>query len=148
MVLAGLTLVSFLLLLDDTAVAVALPAIQRQLGLSLSGLEWVINAYTLTLAVLMLLAGQLADRHGRRRMFLTGLAVFTIASLASGVAQSAGLLIAARALQGVGAALVAPASLSIIAVTFPERERGAARRSASGPASRRPRSASARCSAR
>lgn len=123
-VLAGLTLVSFLLLLDDTAVSVALPSIRRQLGLGLSGLEWVVNGYTLPLAALMLLAGQLADRHGRRRMFLIGLAVFTFASLLAGVAADGGTLIAARGVQGIGAALVAPASLAIIADRFPEDERG------------------------
>lgn len=123
-VLASLTLVSFLLLLDDTAVALALPAMRRQLGFGLTGLEWVINGYTLPLAALMLLAGQLADRHGRRRVFLIGLAIFTLASLLAGIAGDTAMLIGARALQGVGAALVAPASLSIIAVTFPERERG------------------------
>jgi EmrB/QacA subfamily drug resistance transporter len=123
-VLAGLTLVSFLLLLDDTAVSVALPSIRRQLGLGLSGLEWVVNGYTLPLAALMLLAGQLADRHGRRRMFLIGLAVFTLASLLAGIAADGATLIAARGVQGIGAALVAPASLAIIADTFPDDERG------------------------
>ncbi len=123
-VLGSLTLVSFLLLLDDTAVALALPAIRRQLGLGLTGLEWVVNGYTLPLAALMLLAGQLADRHGRRRVFLIGLAIFTLASLLAGIAGDATTLISARALQGVGAALVAPAALSIIAATFPAGERG------------------------
>lgn len=75
--LASLTLVSFLLLLDDTAVALALPAMRRQLGFGLAGLEWVINGYTLPLAALMLLGGKLADRLGRRRVFLIGLAIFT-----------------------------------------------------------------------
>ena len=79
--LAGLTLVTFLLLLDDTAVAVALPAIQRRLGLGLNGLEWVVNAYTLTIAAFTLLAGRLGDRDGRRRILLTGLAIFTVTSL-------------------------------------------------------------------
>jgi EmrB/QacA subfamily drug resistance transporter len=123
-VLASLTLVSFLLLLDDTAVALALPAIRDQLGLGLAGLEWVINGYTLPLAAFMLLGGQLADRHGRRRVFMIGLAVFTLASLLAGLAPNTATLIGARALQGVGAALVAPASLSIIAATFPANERG------------------------
>ena len=96
LVLAGLTLVSFLLLLDDTAVAVVLPRIQRDLGLGLSGLEWVVNSYTITLAVLMLLAGKLADIHGRRRMFLGGLVVFALGSLISGVATTGAMLIADR----------------------------------------------------
>ena len=124
--LAGLTLVTFLLLLDDTAVAVALPAIRRRLGLGLNGLEWVVNAYTLTIAAFTLLAGRLGDRDGRRRIFLTGLAIFTVASLAAGLAPTGSLVIAARAVQGVGAALVAPTSLAIIADTFPRQERGLA----------------------
>lgn len=124
--LAGLTLVTFLLLLDDTAVAVAMPAIQRQLGLGLNGLAWVVNAYTLTIAAFTLLAGRLGDRDGRRRTFLTGLAIFTVASLGAGLAPTGALLIAARAVQGLGAALVAPTSLAIIADRFPRNERGLA----------------------
>ncbi len=120
-VLAGLTLVTFLLLLDDTAVSVALPTIQRQLGVSLNGVEWVIKAYSLTLAVFTLLAGRLADRDGRRRMFLVGLGIFVLGSLASGLAPSGAVLIVTRAVQGLGAALVAPASLAIIAETFPKK---------------------------
>ena len=124
--LAGLTLVTFLLLLDDTAVAVALPTIQRQLGLGLSGLEWVVNAYTLTIAAFTLLAGRLGDRDGRRKMFLTGLAIFTLASLGAGLAPTGALMIAARAVQGLGTALVAPTALAIIADTFPREERSVA----------------------
>ena len=124
--LTALTLVTFLLLLDDTAVAVALPAIQREFGLELAGQAWVVNSYTLSLAALTLPAGRLADRYGRRRVFLTGLAVFTLASLAAGLPVNGAVLISARATQGVGAALVAPASLAIIAATFPGRQRGAA----------------------
>ncbi len=124
--LTALTLVTFLLLLDDTAVAVAMPAVQRELGLGLGGQAWVINAYTLTLAALTLPAGRLADRNGRRRVFLTGLTVFVLASLAAGLALSGTMLIAARAVQGLGAALIAPASLAIIAATFPGKLRGAA----------------------
>ena len=130
LVLASLTLISFLLLLDDTAVALALPAIQRRLGLDLAGLEWVVNAYTLPLAALTLLGGRLADRHGRRRVLLAGIAVFVLASLAAGLAGSSphasADLIAARVLQGVGAALIAPASLAIIAAAFGPDERGVA----------------------
>lgn len=125
-VLSGLTLVSFLLLLDDTAVAVVLPRIERDLQLGLSGLEWVVNAYTITLAVLMLLAGKLADIHGRRRMFLGGLVVFALGSLISGLATTGAMLIAARVIQGAGAAFVVPTSLAIIYDTFPEGRRGAA----------------------
>jgi EmrB/QacA subfamily drug resistance transporter len=123
-VLASLTLVSFLILLDDTAVALALPAIRDQLGLGLVGMEWVVNGYTLPFAALVLLTGQLADRDGRRRIFLVGLALFVLASLAAGLAGDTATLVGARAVQGIGAALVAPASLSIIAATFPARERG------------------------
>ncbi len=95
---------SFLLLLEDTAVSVALPAIRRDLGVGLTGLEWVVNAYTLALAVLVLPAGKLADAYGRRRMFIAGLLVFTVASLLAGMAKSGDALIAARALQETGAA--------------------------------------------
>ncbi|WP_404380349.1 DHA2 family efflux MFS transporter permease subunit [Knoellia locipacati] len=115
-----------MLLLDDTAVAVALPAIQRQLGMGLNGLEWVVNAYTLTIAAFTLLAGRLGDRDGRRRIFLTGLAIFTLASLGAGMAPTGELLIAARSVQGLGAALIAPTSLAIIADTFPRNQRGVA----------------------
>ena len=130
LVLASLTLISFLLLLDDTAVALALPAIQRRLGLDLVGLEWVVNAYTLPLAALTLLGGRLADRHGRRRVLLAGVAAFVLASLMAGLSggspHASADLIAARVLQGVGAALIAPASLAIIADTFVPGERGLA----------------------
>jgi EmrB/QacA subfamily drug resistance transporter len=125
-ILAGLTVVTFLLLLDDTAVSVALPSIQKQLGLEFAGLEWVVNAYTLTIAAFTLLAGRLADRNGARRIFLLGLAIFITGSLISGLAPGAVVLIGARAFQGLGAALVVPASLSLIAVAFPTKERGAA----------------------
>lgn len=124
--LTGLTVVTFLLLLDDTAVAVAQPTIQRRLGLDLEGLQWVVNVYTLTIAAFILLAGQLADRFGRRRVYLTGLAIFTLASLGAGLAPSGALLIAMRAVQGVGAALVTPTALAIIADAFPRSQRATA----------------------
>jgi EmrB/QacA subfamily drug resistance transporter len=124
--LAGLTLVTFLLLLDDTAVAVAGPAIQRRFDLDLQGMQWVVNSYTLTIAALILLAGQLADRLGRKRMYLAGLAIFTLASLGAGLVPSGPLLIAMRAVQGLGAALVTPTALAIIADSFPRRRRGLA----------------------
>ncbi len=108
-VLAGLTLVTFLLLLDDTAVSVALPSIQKQIGLGLGGLEWVVNSYTLVMAAFTLLAGRLADRHGAPRIFLAGLAIFIVGSFISGLAPNAAVLIGSRSLQGLGAALVAPA---------------------------------------
>ena len=124
--LAAITVVSFLLLLEDTAVSVALPSIQRDLGSSLASLEWIVNAYTLALAVLLLPAGRLADTYGQRRVFVLGLAVFSTASLLAGLAPSSWLLIGARALQGTGAALTASAGLSIISLAFPEDERGTA----------------------
>ncbi len=116
----------FMIMLDNTVVNVALPSIQRDLGIGVSELEWVVTAYALSFAVLMLTGGKLADMYGRRRIFLVGLAVFTISSLFCGLAGSAEFLIAARVVQGVGAAFMMPATLSIIAATFPARERGAA----------------------
>jgi EmrB/QacA subfamily drug resistance transporter len=113
-------------MLDNTVVNVALPSIQRDLGIGLSALEWTVNAYALTFAVLMLTGGKLADYLGRRRIFLLGLAVFTVSSLACGLAESGGTLIAARAVQGVGAAFMMPATLSIISATFPPHQRGTA----------------------
>jgi len=124
--LGALTLASFLVLLEDTAVSVALPAIRRDLGFGLSGLEWVVNAYTLSLAVFILPAGKLADAKGRRRVFLVGVAIFTVASLVAGLAGSAWLFLAARVVQGLGAAFTVPAALSILSVSFHERERGMA----------------------
>ena len=124
--LGALALTSFLLTLDDTALSVALPPIGRDLGLGLSGLEWVVNAYTLALAALLLTGGKLSDALGSRRIFLAGLAVFTIASLAAGLAPTGLLLIAARVVQGAGAALLMPATLAIISTTFPARQKGMA----------------------
>ena len=124
--LGALSLASFLLTLDDTALAVALPAIGRDLGLGLSGLEWVVNAYTLALAALLLVGGWLADAYGSRRIFLAGLAVFSVASLASGLASTGLLLIGARVVQGAGAALMMPASLAIVSSAFPAARRGMA----------------------
>ena len=124
--LGALSLASFLLTLDDTALAVALPAIGRDIGLELSGLEWVVNAYTLALAALLLVGGWLADAHGSRSVFLAGLAVFSVASLAAGVAATGSLLIGARVLQGAGAALMMPASLAIVSSAFPAARRGMA----------------------
>src|ERR671910_3080537 len=110
----------FMVVLDVAIVNVALPSIQRDLGVSQSTLQWVVTAYGLMLGGFLLFGGRMADLLGRRRIFLTGLGVFSAASLLAGVAPSSGLLIAARGLQGFGAALVAPAALSILAVTFPE----------------------------
>jgi len=115
-----------MIMLDNTVVNVALPSIRRDLNMSISSLEWVVNAYFLTFAVLMLSGGKLADRYGRRRIFIAGLVVFTLSSLACGLAPNGDVLIAARAVQGVGAAMMNPATLSIITATFPPRQRGTA----------------------
>jgi len=106
--------------LDIAIVNVALPSIQRDLGVGQSTLQWVVVAYGLLLGGFLLLGGRLADHLGRRRIFLAGLTVFTAASFLAGAAQDAGLLIAARGVQGFGAALVVPSTLSLLAVTFPE----------------------------
>jgi EmrB/QacA subfamily drug resistance transporter len=116
----------FMIMLDNTVVNVALPSIRRDLNVSVSQLEWVVNAYFLTFAVLMISGGKLADMFGRRRIFIVGLVVFTLASLACGLATTGGLLIGFRAVQGVGSALMNPATLSIITATFPPRQRGMA----------------------
>jgi EmrB/QacA subfamily drug resistance transporter len=113
-------------MLDNTVVNVALPSIQQDLGISISELEWVVNAYALTFGVLLLNGGKLADMLGRRSIFIAGLVIFTGASLWCGLAGGAGSLIAARTVQGVGAALMNPATLSIITATFPPRQRGTA----------------------
>jgi EmrB/QacA subfamily drug resistance transporter len=124
--LAAVAFGLFMIMLDNTVVNVALPSIQRDLGMKLSELEWIVSGYALTFAALMLIGGKLADAYGRRLLFVTGIAVFTLASLACGLASSGDVLIAARVAQGVGAAMMNPATLSIIAVTFPPRERGTA----------------------
>jgi EmrB/QacA subfamily drug resistance transporter len=113
--------------LDNNVINVAIPTIQRNLHLSVSGLEWVVSSYLLTLAGLLLVGGRLADVYGRRRLFLIGMAVFTLSSLAAGLAGSGGVLIASRAVQGVGAALLMPTTLAIIMSTFTSaRERNTA----------------------
>src|SRR5690348_1014664 len=116
----------FMVMLDNTVVNVALPSIQRDLHASLSALEWTVNAYTLTFAVLMVTGGRLGDIFGRRRMFLFGVVVFGLSSLAIGFAPTDGFLVAFRAIQGVGAAFMMPATLSIITQAFPAEQRGTA----------------------
>jgi EmrB/QacA subfamily drug resistance transporter len=116
----------FMIMLDNTVVNVALPSIRSDLGIGISELEWIVNAYALTFGVLLLTGGKLADLLGRRLIFIVGLVIFTTASLVCGVAPSAEVLIAARTVQGVGAALMNPATLSIVTATFPPRERGMA----------------------
>lgn len=125
-VVAATALGSGVAFLDGTVVNVALPAIGRDLGTPITGLQWTVNAYLITLSALLLLGGSLGDRFGRRTVFVAGLAGFTAASVLCGVAPSSGFLIAARAVQGVGGALLVPASLSIIAVTFHPGDRGRA----------------------
>jgi EmrB/QacA subfamily drug resistance transporter len=120
MALLVIATAQLMVVLDATIVNVALPHIQRSLGFSGSGLEWVVNAYALTLGGLLLLGGRAGDLFGRRRMFVAGLLLFSAASLAGGLATSQPWLLAARAIQGVGGAIVAPAALALIATTFPE----------------------------
>jgi len=110
----------FMVVLDASIVNVALPSIQRDLHFSTSNLQWIINAYTLTFAGFLLLGGRAADLFGRRKIFMVGLAVFTVSSLLGGMAQSEAWLIGARALQGLGAAILAPATLTILTSTFAE----------------------------
>jgi len=124
--LGAVSFALFMVMLDNTIVNVALPSIGRGLKVDVSELEWVVNAYTLAFAVLMLTGGRLADLYGRRRVFEAGLAVFTLSSLTCGLSSSAGVLIAARSCQGAGAALLMPATLSIIAAAFAPEERGTA----------------------
>jgi EmrB/QacA subfamily drug resistance transporter len=124
--LAAVSFGLFMIMLDNTVVNVSLPAMQDSLGLQISELEWIVTGYALTFGAFMLTGGKLADLFGRRRIFIVGLVVFTIASLFCGLASSAAQLIGWRIVQGLGAALMNPATLSIIAVTFPPRERGRA----------------------
>jgi EmrB/QacA subfamily drug resistance transporter len=125
--LTAVSLATLMSYLDNNVINVALPTIQHSLHLSVSGLEWIVSSYLLVLGGLLLVGGRIADVYGRRRMFLLGLAIFTLSSLAAGLAGSGAVLIAARAVQGLGAALVMPASLAIIAATFTNaRERTAA----------------------
>ncbi|MEP6952615.1 MAG: DHA2 family efflux MFS transporter permease subunit [Solirubrobacteraceae bacterium] len=120
------SLALFMVVLDNLIVTVALPAIRTDLGATLESLEWTINAYTLAFAVVLLPASALADRFGRRRLFLGGLALFTVASAAAALAPTTGALVVARALQGVGGAVVAPLTLTLLAGAFPAEKRGAA----------------------
>ena len=124
--LAALALTAFVLTVEDSAIAVALPALGRDLGLGLSGLEWVVNAYTVAIAVLLLTGGRVADLLGHRRVLLIGLIVFTTASLLAGIAGSGAVLISARAVQGAGAALIIPATLAMVVAVFPGSRRGMA----------------------
>jgi len=124
--LAAMCFALFMVMLDNTVVNVALPSIRRDLHTSIAGLEWTVNAYTLVFGVLLVTGGRLGDIFGRRRVFLTGVVLFAAASAFIGFAQTSAWLIGGRALQGVGAALMMPATLSIITNTFPPHERGRA----------------------
>ena len=117
-VLVLVCIAQFMVVLDATVVNVALPSIEQSFDLSVSGLQWVVNSYTLVFGGFLLLGGRVADLVGRKRIFLIGIVVFTVASLLNGLAPSGGALIAFRALQGLGAAMISPAALSIITTTF------------------------------
>jgi EmrB/QacA subfamily drug resistance transporter len=116
----------FMVVLDNLVVSVALPTIHRDLGASIQSLEWTVNAYVLAYAVLLLTGAALGDRFGRKRMFLAGLSLFTLASAAAALAPTTGLLVAARAVQGAGAAAVTPLTLTLLAEAFPADRRGIA----------------------
>ncbi|GAA0406035.1 MFS transporter [Microbispora corallina] len=125
--LVAVSLATFMTYLDNNVVNVALPTIQRDLGLSISGLEWIVSAYILVFAGLLLVGGRIADVFGARTAFFGGLAIFTLSSVAAGLSGGQEALIAARALQGVGAALLTPSSLALLPKIFPDpRERGTA----------------------
>jgi len=125
-VLVAMVFGLFMPMLDNLVVNVALPTIQRDLGSGVSGLQWIIDGYTLTFASFMLTGGALGDLYGRKRFFLAGLGVFVLGSLACGLSQDLGQLIVFRAVQGLGAAMLLPGTLSIITATFTGKERGAA----------------------
>src|SRR3954451_14756579 len=116
----------FIVVLYHLVVTTALPSIRRDLGGGLEDLEWTVNAYTLTYAVLLMTGAALGDRFGRRRMFVIGLTIFTVASALAALAPSTGALIAARALQGAGGAIVTPLTLTLLSTAFPAGRRGLA----------------------
>src|SRR5919199_1051714 len=124
--LAAMCFALFMMMLDNTVVNVALPSIQTDLHASISSLEWTVNAYTLTFAVLLVTGGRLGDIFGRRRMFLFGVVVFAASSAAIGLAPSQHWLVAGRAVQGIGGAFMMPGTLSIISNRFPPHGRGRA----------------------
>ena len=124
--LAVVSAALFMVTLDNLVVTTALPSIRADLGASIEALEWTVNAYTLTFAVLLLTGAALGDRFGRRRVFLAGLGLFTLASAAAALAPSTGALIAARAVQGAGAAAVTPLTLTLLSEAFPTGRRGMA----------------------
>ena len=124
--LAIVSIALFMVTLDNLVVTTALPSIRADLSASIEGLEWTVNGYTLAFAVLLLTGAALGDRFGRRRMFVIGLGIFTLASAGAALAPSTGALIAARAVQGLGAAIVAPLTLTLLSTAFPAEKRGIA----------------------
>jgi EmrB/QacA subfamily drug resistance transporter len=124
--LAIVSIALFMAVLDNLVVSIALPTIHRDLGASVQSLEWTVNAYVLAYAVLLLTGAALGDRFGRKRMFVVGLTVFTAASALAGFARSTELLVAARAVQGAGAAILTPLTLTLLAEAFPPARRGMA----------------------
>src|SRR5712691_845331 len=125
-ILAATILGSSMAFIDGTVVNVALPALQRSLNATVVDVQWVVEAYLLLLASLLLVGGSLGDHYGRRRIFITGVVLFSVASLWCGLAASIGQLIIARAVQGAGGALLVPGSLAIISASFNEERRGQA----------------------
>ena len=124
--LAIVSLALFMVVLDNLIVTVALPSIRTDLGASLQQLEWTVNAYTLAFAVTLIPGAALGDRFGRKRTFIVGLALFTASSAAAALAPGAGELVAARALQGVGGAVITPLSLTLLSDAFAAEKRGLA----------------------
>ena len=118
------SLALFMVTLDNLVVTTAIPVIRKDLHAGISGLEWTVNAYTLTFAVLLLTGAALGDRFGRRRLFAIGIAIFTAASAAAALAPTIGVLDAARAVQGLGGAIVMPLTLTILSAGVPEERRG------------------------
>src|SRR5579884_2427100 len=116
----------FMVVLDNLVVNVALPSIHRDLGASIQALEWTVSAYVLAYAVFLLTGAALGDRFGRKRMFMVGVSLFTLSSASAALAPTSGALIAARALQGIGAAIVTPLTLTLLADAFPPERRGVA----------------------
>src|SRR3954464_6434600 len=124
--LAIVSIALFMTTLDNLVVSTALPSIRKSLGASIESLEWTVNAYTLSFAVLLLTGAALGDRFGRRRMFVIGIAIFTAGSIAAALAPSAAALNLARAFQGIGGAIVAPLTLTILSAAVPKERRGLA----------------------
>lgn len=125
-VLAATIIGSAMAFIDGTVVNVALPQIQARLGATAVDAQWIVESYSLFLAALILVGGSLGDHYGRRRIFLLGVTIFTLASVACGLAQTPGQLIGVRAVQGIGGALLVPGSLAIIGASFTEESRGKA----------------------